>query len=187
MDDRGRAYLCDLVDQTDLDDRNRCDHDWFSREAVIMPANCDCPVCGSRNTKSLSIIHESGLRHGQSTRNSVWASLSGSVWAGRSSTESRSSSQLSDNAAPPGPQPWGAIGVPTILAVFIFQLPIWVIPLVMISVAVLYGSSNLYVRRVREIGIWHRSFRCLRCGETFAPTTIEPSSAINTIGGNQTL
>ena len=141
-----------------------------------MSVDCDCPVCGSRNTKSLSIIHESGLRHGQSTRNSLWASLSGSVWAGRSSTESRSSSQLSDNAAPPGPQSWGAIGVPTILAVLFFQLPIWVIPLVMISIAVLYGSSSLYVRRVREIDIWHRSFRCLRCGETFVPAAVEVQS-----------
>ena len=150
-----------------------------------MPVNCDCPVCGSRNTKSLPIIHESGLRHGQSTRNSLWASLSGSVWAGRSSTKSRSSSQLSDNAAPPGPQSWGAVGVPTILAVIFFKLPIWVIPLVMISVAVLYGSSSLYVRRVREIDIWHRSFRCLRCGETFVPEVIEASAALSTISGNQ--
>lgn len=150
-----------------------------------MPVNCDCPVCGSRNTKSLPIIHESGLRHGQSTRNSLWASLSGSVWAGRSSTQSSSSTLLSDNATPPGPQSWGAIGVPTILAVFFFGWPIWVIPLVMISVAVIYGSSNLYVKRVREIDTWHRSFRCLRCGETFVPEAIEVSSAISTASGNQ--
>lgn len=138
-----------------------------------MAANCDCPACGSRNTKSLPVIYESGQRLGQSIRNSLWASLSGSVWAGRSSTQSHSSSMLSDNAAPPGPLPWAAVGLPTIIVVYLLKLPIWVIPVVMVSVAILYGGSSLYVQRTKDLDAWRKSFRCLRCGTKFIPEKIE--------------
>ena len=130
--------------------------------------NCNCPVCGSRNTKSLSIIYESGQRFGRSTRNSLWASLSGSVRAGRSTTRSHSSNLLSDNAAPPAPLNWHVIGWPTIVAVMYFEWPIWLIPVVVIGTAMVFGAINFDVSTALEQR-WSETFRCLRCGATFNP------------------
>ena len=133
-----------------------------------MKVNCDCPVCGSRSTKALSVIHESGQRFGRSTRNSLWASLSGSIWAGRSITRSHSSSLLSDNAAPPAQLNWSVVSWPTILAVLIFEWPIWLIPLVIIGTAMIFGAINYDVSTTLEQH-WRETFRCLRCGATFNP------------------
>lgn len=134
----------------------------------MIRVNCDCPVCGSKNTKSLPVIYESGQRFGRSTRNSLWASLSGSVWAGRSATRSHSSNLLSDNAAPPSQFSWSVVGWTTILAVFLFKWPVWVIPVVVLSVAFLYGASSISFTGSLEQH-WRETFRCLRCGATFSP------------------
>lgn len=134
-----------------------------------MTISCNCPACGSRNTKSLQVIFESGQRVGRSTRNSLYASLSGSVWAGRSTTESHSSSLIAANAAPPGPLPWPAIGIPLIVGVVFFKWPIWIVPVVMFSIAILYGSSDLYAQRLKQANDWQKSFQCLRCGTVFMP------------------
>lgn len=133
-----------------------------------MPANCDCPICGSRNTKSLQVIYESGQRFGRATRHSLWSSWSGSVWTGRSTTYSHSSNLLSDNAAPPGQFPWPVVALPTVIAVVLFNLSFWVIPLVIFSIAILYGGSSLYIQSSRELASWQKTFRCLRCGNTFS-------------------
>lgn len=134
-----------------------------------MTIKCNCPTCGSRNTKSLQVIYESGQRVGRSTRNSLYASLSGSVWAGRSTTESHSSSLISAHAAPPAPLPWPVIGIPLVVGVVVFHWPIWVVPVVMFSIAILYGSSNAWAQRLKEANDWHKSFQCLRCGTVFMP------------------
>lgn len=135
-----------------------------------MTINCNCPSCGSRNTKSLSIIFESGQRHGRATRNSLWASLSGAVLVGRSTTSSHSSSLLANSAAPPpGQFPWPIIGWPLFIGVIFFKWSVWIIPMVMFGVAILYGGSEHYNLLQKERAIWQQTFRCLRCGKTFLP------------------
>ena len=71
--------------------------------------------------------------------------LSGSVWAGRSTTRSHSSSLLSDNATPPVLLNWHIIGWPTILAVLYFEWTIWLIPVVVIGTAMIFGAINFDV------------------------------------------
>jgi hypothetical protein len=39
----------------------------------------------------------------------------------------------------------------------------------MLSVAILYGSSNTYAQRLKEANHWHKTFQCLRCGMVFMP------------------
>jgi hypothetical protein len=53
--------------------------------------------------------------------------------------------------------------------VVLFNLSLWVIPLVIFSVAIIYGGSSLYIQSSRELENWQRTFRCLRCGNTFSP------------------
>jgi hypothetical protein len=135
-----------------------------------MTIECNCPICGSRSTKSLPIIYESGQRMGRSTRNSLWASTSGRVWAGRSVTESHSASLIAANAAPPGTMPWLTLLIPLIVMVVIFNWSMWLVPVVMFSVAILYGGSDAYIQTRQAIENWEKSFRCLRCGAIFIPT-----------------
>lgn len=134
-----------------------------------MTIDCNCPICGSRSTKSLPIIYESGQRMGRSTRNSLWASTSGRVWAGRSVTESHSASLIAANASPPGAMPWFALLIPLIIMVFIFNWSMWLVPVVMFSIAILYGGSDAYIQTRRDKENWEKSFRCLRCGAMFIP------------------
>jgi hypothetical protein len=65
--------------------------------------------------------------------------------------------------------PWPAIGIPLVIGVAFFTWPIWVVPLVMFSIAIVYGSSNAYAQRLKDTNDWHDSFRCLRCGIMFMP------------------
>lgn len=134
-----------------------------------MTMDCNCPICGSRSTKSLPIIFESGQRMGRSTRNSLWASTSGRVWAGRSVTESHSASLIAANASPPGTMPWLTLLIPLIIMVLIFNWSMWLVPLVMFSIAILYGGSDAYIRTRQEMENWEKSFRCMRCGVIFIP------------------
>lgn len=133
---------------------------------------CNCPACGSRNTKSLKIIYESGQRTGRSRRRSVYGSFSGSLWAGFSTTESHSSSLIAAHAAPSAsvvPFSWSSIGVPLFIGVIFFDWPGWIIPVVMFSLAILYGISDIYAQRLNTMNDWHKKFQCLRCGTVFIP------------------
>jgi hypothetical protein len=76
---------------------------------------------------------------------------------------------IAANAAPPAPLPWSVIGIPLVIGVVFFKWPTWVVPLVMFSIAILYGSSKAYAQRLKETNDWRDSFRCLRCGTMFMP------------------
>lgn len=134
-----------------------------------MTVNCNCPVCGSRNTKSLPVIYESGQRFSRYTRNSLWGSSRGSIWAGHSSTEGHSSNLLSDNAGPPGQLPWTSLVWIMVIVVFFFNLSLWVIPVVIVGVAILIGGSGFYIQSGRALEDWYKTFRCMRCGTAFVP------------------
>lgn len=133
----------------------------------------NCPTCGSRNTRSLKIIYESGQRTGRSRRRSLYGSLSGSLWAGFSTTESHSSSLIAAHAAPDVPVvpfSWSSIGVPLFIGVIFFDWPGWIIPVIMFSLAILYGISDIYAQQLSAMNDWHKKFQCLRCGKVFIPT-----------------
>lgn len=132
-----------------------------------MPINCNCPVCGSRNTKSLAIIYESGQRFGKSTRNSIWM-ISGALGLGRSTTRSHWTSLLASNAAPPGKINWSYIGWPLIGVSIFMEWPIWIVPAVILPIALLYGASDIFLN-AEDGTVWRNAFRCLRCGTTFEP------------------
>jgi len=133
---------------------------------------CNCPTCGSRNTKSLKVIYESGQRTGLARRGSLYGSLSGSLWAGLSTTESHSSSLIAAHAAPSAsvvPFSWSSIGIPLFIGVIFFDWPGWVIPVVIFSLAILYGISDIYAHQLNSMSDWHKKFQCLRCGAVFIP------------------
>jgi len=132
-----------------------------------MPIDCNCPVCGSRNTKSLAIIYESGQRLGTSTRNSIWT-ISGALGLGQSTTRSHWASLLATNAAPPGKINWSYIGWPLIAVTVIFEWPLWIAPAVILPIALLYGASDDFLN-AEDGKRWRNTFRCLRCGATFDP------------------
>lgn len=134
--------------------------------------DCDCPRCGSRNTKAFSALHHDGARDAHYRRNG-WFYFRRSFGVQGSTTRGRSQTLTSQIASPPVPTVTRFLqggGVPLLLILgalaggptgFLVGLA------VLVALAVAFGKQDLHPhdQRLRE---WSSSFRCNRCGTVFA-------------------
>ena len=139
--------------------------------------DCDCPRCGSHNTKAFSVLHQDGARSFRS-RKSGWFYFRRSFGAHGSATRGQSQSLASQVAAPPVPlttQFLQGRGVPLvlILGALIGGVPGFCTALAaLIGVAIVSGrgDARVHVQRLRQ---WASTFRCGRCGTVFAVIATE--------------
>jgi hypothetical protein len=61
-----------------------------------------------------------------------------------------------------------------VIAVLVFNLSLWTIPIVIFGVAILFGAGGFYRRSEQELVTWQQTFRCMRCGSTFTPRGNDP-------------
>lgn len=139
--------------------------------------NCDCPHCGSRNTKALSLLYCDGTKD-QRWQSSAWFYYRRRFGVRSSIGRGRSQTLAAQLAAPPVPSSTRLLrgaGVP--LALFAGAAVGGSVGLVLalaclIWFAVSSGEKEALSaqQRMRD---WSSTFRCGRCGTVFA--VIEPS------------
>lgn len=133
--------------------------------------NCDCPQCGSHNTKAFSVLYRDGERTSRYTRNG-WYTTHGGFGVHSSVTNGRTKSLTAKMAAPPE-------SIVTLLS------RSGMIPFVLIIAAIAWGSTGFFVALVvmgilvwfggvidgknheRNLAHWQNTFRCGRCGTVF--------------------
>jgi len=127
--------------------------------------DCDCPRCGSRNTKSLSVLYANGTRRSTSRRDGLFY-YRRSVGLHSSTTRGESQTLAAKVSAPPK----SSIGTGVMLAIVVgaviagapwYWIGFWTMVLLAVAVS---GGKDLE-RRLRE---WRATFRCGRCGTVFA-------------------
>ena len=128
--------------------------------------DCDCPHCGSRNTKAFSVIHCDGTRQAD-YRKDGWFYYRRSFGIHSSRTRGRSQSLTAQLAAPPAPQTLTGGGVAAIL--FIGALlggatGFYIALGVVVLLAVLGSDTKSHVQALLQ---WQSTFRCGRCGTVF--------------------
>lgn len=120
-----------------------------------------CPKCGSPEIRGLALIHEVGLSGGA---------------AGRAPNDTRGSTALSRQAAPPVRKtvwPWATLAVgsaATLLASMRSASVVTALPVGVCAAALhLAVRASRYNRTVYPelMRLWRRSFMCARCGEIF--------------------
>lgn len=134
--------------------------------------DCDCPRCGSRNTKALSVLHRDGTRDTRYRRDG-WFYFRRSIGVHSSITRGRSQSLTSQLAGPPLPamtQFLSSGGVPLVLilgAILGGATGFSVGLAILVALAVAFGKRDAvpHDKNVRE---WSSTFRCNRCGAVFA-------------------
>lgn len=133
--------------------------------------NCNCPQCGSHNTKAFSVLYRDGERISRYTRNG-WHTFRGGFGVHSSVATGRTRTLTSQMAAPPVP-------------LVSHLLRSGMVPFVLIIAAVVWGSTGFFVALVvlvilallgavidaenheRNLAHWQNSFRCGRCGTVF--------------------
>ena len=132
----------------------------------------DCPRCGSRNTKALSVLHGDGTKDARYRRNG-WFYYRRSFGLHSSTTRGRSQSLTALHAAPPVPPSTqflteGGIPVTLILGAVLGGSAGFLVGLVLlVAIAVLGGRSDGRFHGQRTAA-WSSTFRCGRCGTIFA-------------------
>lgn len=134
--------------------------------------NCNCPRCGSRNTKALSVIHAYGSRRQQwKTNGSHIGVPSFSFGFRRTRGWGESQTIAATNAAPPSAQSATKLGAVTSIVLVVTAL-------VLGFSAFLYVLGGLLILAVvaglvegqstdRLHATWVSTFQCGRCGITF--------------------
>jgi hypothetical protein len=128
----------------------------------------DCPRCGSRNTKALTVIHGDGTRD-TGSRRTGWFYYRRSFGVHSSSTRGRSESLTAQLAAPPVPPTTAFLtggGVPLVLLGGVAlggAVGFWVGLAILVLIA-LAGSDERSQQQLRQ---WSSTFRCGRCGTVF--------------------
>ena len=130
--------------------------------------DCDCPRCGSRNTKALAVLYQDGTRTSDYRRDGVFY-YRRSVGIHTSRTRGRSQTLTAQSAAPPAGatlSPGLVVFVLLIGAVF-GAIGFWVALGLLVAVAILpaFAASGTTESRQRA---WSSTFRCSRCGTVFA-------------------
>jgi hypothetical protein len=135
--------------------------------------DCDCPRCGSKNTKALPVVHENGT-HTSTYRKSGLFYYQGSVGLHASTTRGVSQTVAARRAAVPDSLQL----TPAIVAVILFiglllggEIGFSLALVVLVAVTVLFALSGVHEQIYRE---WSSTFRCNRCGTTFAVLEQEP-------------
>lgn len=133
--------------------------------------DCDCPRCGSRRTKALSVLHRDGTRDARYRRDG-WFYFRRSFGVDGSTTRGRSQTLTSQMASPPLPSTTRFLqggGVPITLIVGgllggAVGLAIALAVLVWIAIASGRDDDRSQARRLKQ---WESTFRCGRCGTIF--------------------
>lgn len=139
--------------------------------------DCDCPRCGSRNTKALSVLYESGTRKSTYRKDGLFY-YRGSVGLHASTTRGESQTLTAQHAAPPQPLRFSAGAV----AVFLFiglllggETGFWVALTLFVALAILLGIGSGHAQQA-AYSEWSSTFRCGRCGAVFAVLEEKPSN-----------
>ena len=137
--------------------------------------DCDCPRCGSRNTKAFSVLHHDGTKD-SAYRRQGWLYFRRSVGVYGSVTRGRAQTLTAQRATPPVPAATRFLrgaGVPVLLLAgtaiggvpgFLFALAL----LIVVAVKAGNADAKQYGERLAE---WSSTFRCNRCGTVFAVIT----------------
>ena len=131
--------------------------------------NCDCPSCGSKNTKALCVLHQDGTRISASTRNGGGVTSGGRLGVFSSVTNGTSQSLTSLNAAPPVASFSQFLASGIVPLLLIASLVIWggnafLIALAVLSAAAILGAIVDARNHDKTMAKWENSFRCNRCG-----------------------
>jgi hypothetical protein len=125
--------------------------------------DCDCPHCGSRNTKAFSVLHGDGTRVSKYNRDGLFY-YRGSFGLHASTVRGQSQSITAQRAAPPS-----AVLSPGLVVVFLIvgvllggTTGFWAAVTVLVLLAFCAGSGAGAYRE------WSMTFRCGRCGTVFA-------------------
>jgi hypothetical protein len=146
--------------------------------------DCDCPRCGSTQTRALSVLHQNGVRVSESSTSGLFY-YRRALGAHASRTQGRSQTLVSASAAPPVAPTTKFLtggGVPVVLIVglMVGGAPgFWVAFGLLVVIAVLGGKSDAKPQAAQQ-HLWSSSFRCNRCGTVFAVIEDETDEAIAT-------
>ena len=139
--------------------------------------DCDCPRCGSRNTKALAVLHQDGTRLSDYRRSGVFYYRTVGIHASR--TRGRSQTLTAQSAAPPN----NATLTPGVVVVVLIvgalvggQIGFWVALGSLFAIAILPAFSAGRTTNARQHA-WSSTFRCGRCGTVFAVIDETPESA----------
>jgi hypothetical protein len=138
---------------------------------------CDCPRCGSKQTKALKVIYQDGTRQSVQRRQG-WFAYRARLGFSGSVSQAKSQSLAAQFAAPRVPAvtqflqsgivtitliacsfAWGAVGVIAAVA-----------GLLILAVA---GGWHGAEERALAMRRWAEQFRCGRCGEMFSARPLE--------------
>lgn len=133
--------------------------------------NCNCPQCGSRNTKAFSVLYRDGERVSRYTRHG-WHTFRGRFGVHGSVTTGRTRSLTSQMASPPEPLISGLLRSGTVPFVLIIAAIVWgstgfFVALVVLVILALLGGVIDSKTRERNLAHWQNTFRCGRCGMVF--------------------
>jgi hypothetical protein len=129
--------------------------------------DCDCPRCGSRNTKALSVLYGNGTRRSR-RRTSGWFHYRRSLGVHCSTTSGQSQTVTAELAAPPT----ASNGVGLVFLVIIVAFAIGGVTGICVGfvVLVLGAMADAGASSGRSFQDWRSTFRCGRCGHVFSVT-----------------
>lgn len=129
--------------------------------------DCDCPRCGSKNTKAFPVLHDNGTRTSIYRKSGLFY-YRGSVGLHASTTRGVSQSLAAKRAAVPDSLQL----TPGIVAAILFvgllvagEIGFWLALLLLVAATILFAVGGAHERTYRE---WSSTFRCNRCGTTFS-------------------
>jgi hypothetical protein len=132
--------------------------------------DCDCPHCGSRNTKAFSVLYRDGTRRSDSRRDG-WFYYRRSFGFHSAQVRGQSQTLTARLAAPPGPP----IGVGLVFVLLIIGFALGGTTGFCIAAAV--GTLLMVLlsdAKSQDSGLWSSTFRCGRCGTVFAVVESDP-------------
>ena len=138
--------------------------------------DCDCPRCGSRNTKAFPVLYENGTWNSAHRKHGLFY-YRRSLGLHASTTSGQRQTVAARHAAPPASLRFSSGGVAIVLFVAIAiagEAGFWVALSLLIALAIGcgIGGGPSHSAAVRE---WSATFRCGRCGTIFA--VIEEASS----------
>jgi hypothetical protein len=130
--------------------------------------DCDCPRCGSKNTKALPLLYEGGTRTFTSRRNGLFY-YRGSIGLHASNTRGESQTLTARRAAPPESLQFsvGAVAIMLLIGLFVAGITgFWIAFSVLIALAVIVAVGSKGDEEERKA--WSSTFRCNQCATVFS-------------------
>ena len=148
--------------------------------------DCDCPRCGSKNTKALSVLYESGTRTSTYRKDGLFY-YRGSVGLHASTTRGQSQTLSAQHAAPPQPLGLSAGAVTVFLFIGLLlggTTGFWIAVSVLVAFAIFIGIGSGTAQR-EAYAEWSSTFRCGRCGTVFAVIEAADPAGLSTDGSTR--